>query len=278
MRASRPAGRDRRLGAGEAGAGRTLGMRRGYAALGAPHGREALARGARVLARAIGLVPSPGERAASCAAELRPRPLPWHDWACVREARPRCRIRCSTSSAQIIAWLLIAMGAFFLARAVVGKRERGAMKELLGVRVDKVKGFRDFIIQRLDAVAGFFFVLAGVGHPPLRAGARGAGTSRINDPREALGDILAWLGGRAGGGRGDRGADPLGDGLVQPADLPREPGLPRRALPLPHRGRPGPPAPDRRHARDPRARRTTRSSPTRGASSRRSTSTACARA
>ena len=43
---------------------------------------------------------------------------------------------------QIIAWLLIAMGAFFLARAVVGKRERGAMKELLGVRVDKVKGFR----------------------------------------------------------------------------------------------------------------------------------------
>ena len=96
---------------------------------------------------------------------------------------------------QIIAWLLIAMGAFFLARAVVGKRERGAMKELLGVRMDKVKGFRDFIIQRLDALAGFFFVLAGVGIHLYVLVREAQATSRINDPREALGDILAWLGG-----------------------------------------------------------------------------------
>jgi hypothetical protein len=96
---------------------------------------------------------------------------------------------------QIIAWLLIAMGAFFLARAIVGKRERGAMKELLGVRTDKVKGFRDFIIQRLDALAGFFFILGGVGIHLYVLVRVAQSTSRINDPREALGDILAWLGG-----------------------------------------------------------------------------------
>jgi hypothetical protein len=96
---------------------------------------------------------------------------------------------------QIIAWLLIAMGAFFLARAVVGKRERGALKELLGVRVDKVKGFRDFILRRLDALAGFFFVLAGVGTHLYVLVRKAQDESRQNNPREALADILAWLGG-----------------------------------------------------------------------------------
>jgi hypothetical protein len=96
---------------------------------------------------------------------------------------------------QIIAWLLIAMGAFFLARAVVSKRERGAMKELLGIRIDKVKRFRDFIIQRLDAVAGFVFVLLGVGTHLYVLVREAQAASHKNDPREALGGILAWLAG-----------------------------------------------------------------------------------
>lgn len=96
---------------------------------------------------------------------------------------------------QIIAWLLIAMGAFFLARAVVGKRERGHLKELLGVRVDKVKGFRDFIIQRLDALAGFAFVLAGVGIHLYVLVREAQATRSSAAAHEALADILAWLGG-----------------------------------------------------------------------------------
>ena len=95
---------------------------------------------------------------------------------------------------QIIAWLLIAMGAFFMARAVVGKRERWALKELLGVRVDKVKGFRDFILRRLDALAGFLFVLAGVGIHLYVLVREAEKTNRVNDPRGALADILVWLG------------------------------------------------------------------------------------
>lgn len=96
---------------------------------------------------------------------------------------------------QIIAWLLIAMGAFFLARAVVGKRERWALKELLGVPVDKVKGFRDFILRRLDALAGFLFVVAGVGiHLYVLVREAEKTNQRGNDPRGALADILVWLG------------------------------------------------------------------------------------
>lgn len=96
---------------------------------------------------------------------------------------------------QIVAWLLIAMGAFFLARAVAGKRERGALKELLGVRTDTVKRFRDFILQRLDAFAGFVFVLAGVGIHLYVLVREAQAASRRNDPQAALADILTWLGG-----------------------------------------------------------------------------------
>lgn len=96
---------------------------------------------------------------------------------------------------QIVAWILIAMGAFFLARAVAIKRERGAMKELLGIRIDKVKHFRDFILQRLDALAGFVFVLAGVGTHLYVLVREAQAASHVNNPRGALGDILAWLAG-----------------------------------------------------------------------------------
>jgi hypothetical protein len=96
---------------------------------------------------------------------------------------------------QIIAWLLIAMGTFFLTRAVVGKSERGALKELLGVRVDKVKGFRDYILRRLDALAGFLFVLAGVGIHLYVLVREAEKTNQRNDPRAALADIMVWLAG-----------------------------------------------------------------------------------
>jgi hypothetical protein len=96
---------------------------------------------------------------------------------------------------QIIAWLLIAMGAFFLMRSALGKRERGAMKELLGMRGEQVKRFRDFILQRLDAMAGFLFVVLGVGTHLYVLVREAQSASRKNDPREALADILAWLGG-----------------------------------------------------------------------------------
>ena len=64
---------------------------------------------------------------------------------------------------QIVAWLGILLGAWFLARAAQTKREKLAMKELLGVQVDKVKVFRNFFMQRLEAIVGFSFVLFGVG-------------------------------------------------------------------------------------------------------------------
>lgn len=96
---------------------------------------------------------------------------------------------------QIIAWILIAMGAFFLARAVAGKRERGAMKELLGIRIDKVKRFRDFILQRLDALAGFLFVLLGVGTHLYVLVREAQAAAHVNNPRGALGGILAVLAG-----------------------------------------------------------------------------------
>lgn len=63
---------------------------------------------------------------------------------------------------EIVAWCLILLGAFFLAKSVVAKGQKWTMKELLGLRTDKLKGFRNLIIQRLEAAFGFLFVLAGV--------------------------------------------------------------------------------------------------------------------
>ena len=63
----------------------------------------------------------------------------------------------------IVAWCLILLGAFFLAKSVVVKGQKWTMKELLGLRIDKLKIFRNHIIQRLEASFGFFFVLLGVG-------------------------------------------------------------------------------------------------------------------
>jgi hypothetical protein len=63
---------------------------------------------------------------------------------------------------EIVAWCLILLGAFFLAKSIVVKGQKWTMKELLGLRVDKLKVFRNLIIQRLEAGFGFLFVLSGV--------------------------------------------------------------------------------------------------------------------
>ena len=63
----------------------------------------------------------------------------------------------------IVAWLCILVGAWFLFRATVNKRQKNAMKELLGVQIDKIKFFRNYFIQRLEGIVGFSFVLIGVG-------------------------------------------------------------------------------------------------------------------
>ena len=53
------------------------------------------------------------------------------------------------------------LGAFFLALAIIVKSPRTVMRELLNVRVDRIKTFKYYIAQRLEAGAGFLFVLLG---------------------------------------------------------------------------------------------------------------------
>jgi hypothetical protein len=94
---------------------------------------------------------------------------------------------------QIIAWLAILLGAYFISRAVGGKREKHAMKELLGVRIDQVKFFRNFFIQRLESIAGFTFILLGVGIHLYVLVRQAQAASAHNDPQGALRDIVGYL-------------------------------------------------------------------------------------
>lgn len=94
---------------------------------------------------------------------------------------------------EIIAWLCILVGSFFIAKAVVSRRDRNQMRELLGIPSDKVKRFRNFFRQRLERVIGFLFVLVGVGlhlYVVVRRGQKDVG---INDPQEALSQISTYL-------------------------------------------------------------------------------------
>jgi hypothetical protein len=93
---------------------------------------------------------------------------------------------------EILAWCLILLGTFFLAKAIVAKGQKLTMKELLGLRIDKLKAYRNHIIQRLEAAFGFFFVMAGVAihlYVLLRKGLD------AKEPREAYGHIAEYLGG-----------------------------------------------------------------------------------
>lgn len=94
---------------------------------------------------------------------------------------------------QILAWLSILVGAYFLAKAAVGSRERGQMREILGLPIDKVKRFRHFFVQRLERIVGFLFILIGVGihlYVVVRQHQRQGGW---NDPRAALAHISTYL-------------------------------------------------------------------------------------
>ena len=94
---------------------------------------------------------------------------------------------------QIIAWLAILVGAFFLAKSVARRREKGHMQDLLGLPTDKVKRFRNFFVQRLERIVGFVFILIGVGihlYVVVRSAQKDGGG---NDPREALGEISTYL-------------------------------------------------------------------------------------
>jgi hypothetical protein len=95
---------------------------------------------------------------------------------------------------QIVAWLSILAGAWFLARAAGGKREKHAMRELLGMPIDQVKFFRMFFIQRLESVAGFFFVLLGVGIHLYAVVRQAQAATASNDAPGALRDILTYVG------------------------------------------------------------------------------------
>lgn len=93
----------------------------------------------------------------------------------------------------IVAWLCILVGAWFLFRATVNKRQKNAMKELLGVHIDKVKFFRNYFIQRLEGIVGFSFVLIGVGIH-LYVIIRQAQTYEAdNDPQAALRSAAEYL-------------------------------------------------------------------------------------
>jgi len=92
-------------------------------------------------------------------------------------------------SREILAWCLIVLGAFFLAKAIVAKGQKWTMKELLGVRIDKLKAYRNHIVQRLEAAFGFFFVFSGVSihiYVLLRKSVDGK-------PSEAYGHVAEYL-------------------------------------------------------------------------------------
>ena len=95
---------------------------------------------------------------------------------------------------QIIAWLAILVGAYFLAKASVSRREKGQMRELLDLPTDKIKRFRNFFVQRLERIVGFLFILIGVGVHLYVVVRQGQKLEGPNNPREALADMSRYLG------------------------------------------------------------------------------------
>jgi len=55
------------------------------------------------------------------------------------------------------------LGAFFLAKAIIAKNPRIMIREILNLRVDHLKVFRNYLIQKLEAIAGFVFIFFGSG-------------------------------------------------------------------------------------------------------------------
>ena len=66
-----------------------------------------------------------------------------------------------TAKLAILGWCLIILGAFFISLAIIVKSPRTMMRELLNVKVDRLKTFKYYIARRLEAALGFLFVLLG---------------------------------------------------------------------------------------------------------------------
>jgi hypothetical protein len=93
---------------------------------------------------------------------------------------------------EILAWCLILLGAFFLAKSVVSKGKRWTMRDLLGVPTERLKAYRHVVAQRLEAWFGFLFVLSGVGIHLYILLRRYRDTK---DVRHAYQDVLLYVGG-----------------------------------------------------------------------------------
>lgn len=61
----------------------------------------------------------------------------------------------------ILGICLTILGTFFLMLSIIVKSPRTMMRELLNVKVDRLKTFKHFIAQRLEAMIGFLFILLG---------------------------------------------------------------------------------------------------------------------
>lgn len=94
-------------------------------------------------------------------------------------------------SREVLAWCLILVGAFFLAKAIITKGQKWAMKELLGLPVDKLKAFRNHFNQRIEAIFGFALIFMGVVFHLYILLRR---SLDVKAPREAYGHIAAYLG------------------------------------------------------------------------------------
>ncbi len=66
-----------------------------------------------------------------------------------------------TANLEILGWCLIILGTFFIALSIIVKSPRTMMRELLNVKVDRLKTFKYYIARRLEAALGFLFVLLG---------------------------------------------------------------------------------------------------------------------
>lgn len=96
---------------------------------------------------------------------------------------------------EIVAVLCWIVAFLFLAKSVIARRDRGQMRELLGLPYDKVKRFRNFYRQRLERIVAFIFFLIGAGIKLYIIVRRAQKTAPgvENDPREALGQIGTYL-------------------------------------------------------------------------------------
>lgn len=94
-------------------------------------------------------------------------------------------------SREVLAWCLILVGTFFLAKAIITKGQKWAMKELLGLPVDKLKAFQNHFSQRIEAVFGFSLVFLGVVFHLYILLRRSLDTKAV---KEAYGHIAEYLG------------------------------------------------------------------------------------